>query len=55
MIASAFSAPVELLLYGAGAWYFLKGAALVTRFIQRHVGGNGASAAATVSTGLDRS
>jgi len=36
MKSRAFSAPVELLLYSAGAWYFLKGAPLITRFISKH-------------------
>jgi hypothetical protein len=34
----AFSTPIELLLYSVAAWYFLKGAPSLARFITRHAG-----------------
>ena len=34
--AQAITTPVELLIYGLAAWYVLKGAPVVTRFIARY-------------------
>jgi len=39
----AAATPIELVLYAAGAWYFLRGAPAVTRFIARSAGRSAAA------------